>query len=108
MDKQHTEQVEKLSDNMDKLTNSLADGLNLLKQLLQPQIFSHQPMFHQPMMYSGHPPMYPPTFDDNSPRPSAQQPTMYRGPHPTAHQPTFDGDVARSSTYAESSLADTH
>ena len=45
MDKQHTEQVEKLSDNMDKLTNSLADGFNLLKQLLQPQIFSHQPMF---------------------------------------------------------------
>ena len=47
MDKQHTEQVEKLSDNMDKLTNSLADGLNLLKQLLQPQILDPTTVRHQ-------------------------------------------------------------
>ena len=75
MDKQHTENVTKFSDNMDKLTNCISDGFGLLKQLLQPQMYSQQPMYHQPMMYNSQPPpMYPPTFEDNSLGPSSIPP----------------------------------
>ena len=45
MDKQHTENITKCSDNMDKLTNCISNGFGLLKQLLQPQMYSQQSMY---------------------------------------------------------------
>ena len=93
MDKQHTENVTEVSDNMGKLTNCIFDVFGLLKQLLQPQMYSQKSMYHQPIMYNSHPPpMYLPTFEDNSlcPRSSAQQPMMFGGLHPKAYQPTAE------------------
>ena len=44
MDKQYSENMAKLSSNMDRLTNSISNGFALLRGLLLPQ----QPMYHPP------------------------------------------------------------
>ena len=82
MDKEHAETMARMSANMDKLTNSIADGFSLLRGLLLPQ----QTMYPPTPMFGGHqPPMYPP-----------QVHSMYGG-HPQQHvypsqQPTFSGN----------------
>jgi len=52
VDKDYNENMTKLSSNMEKLTNSIADGFSLLRNLLTPQ---PQPMYppYPPSMYSG-------------------------------------------------------
>ena len=37
MDDEYTENMKKISSNMEKLTNSIADGFSLLKNLLMPE-----------------------------------------------------------------------
>ena len=49
VDKQHSDTMVKLSNNMEKLTDSIADGFSLLRNLLTPQT---QPVYpYQPAMY---------------------------------------------------------
>ena len=54
MDMQYNKNMSKLSANLDRLTNSIADGLALLRGLLLPQ----QPMYH-PQQHPMHPPQQP-------------------------------------------------
>jgi hypothetical protein len=51
VEKEYSETMTKLSSNMEKLTNSITDGLSLLRNLLAPQ---PQPMYppYPPSMYS--------------------------------------------------------
>ena len=53
VDKQHTESMAKLSSSMEKLTDSIADGFSLLRNLLAPQTAMYPP--YQPSFYSGNP-----------------------------------------------------
>ena len=43
MDKEYSTNMKSLSSNMEKLTNSIADGFLLLKNLMMPQQQQHQP-----------------------------------------------------------------
>lgn len=49
VDKEYSENMTKLSGNMEKLTNSISDGFSLLRNLLTPQ---PQPMYPYQQMYS--------------------------------------------------------
>lgn len=60
MDKKHQEQMQKMSDSLEKLTNSISGGFDLLRHMLAPP----QPM-HPQSMYPHHSPFpqsYPPTL----------------------------------------------
>ena len=53
MDQKYAESIERMSNNVEKLTESIADGFELLKQLMCPQpsgppphVYHHQPMFN--------------------------------------------------------------
>lgn len=56
MDKQYTDNMTLLSGNMEKLTNSIADGFSLLRGMLVPQ--HPQPMYspYQASVYNPHSP----------------------------------------------------
>ena len=64
---QYNENMYKLSANMDRLTNSIADGFALLRGLLFPQQPAYHPQQHliygpppRPMYYPPQKPMHPP------------------------------------------------
>ena len=95
MDKQYTENMSKLSTNMDRLTDSIADGFSLLRSLLvtQPTMFQPQPcgghMYPpQQPMFNGQQPQQP-MFNGQQPQQSMfnrQQPQMQRPPQQSGHQ----------------------
>ena len=88
MDTQYSENMSKLSANMDRLTNSIADGFALLRGLLlpqQPAYHSQQhPMYGPPPQPMYHPPQQPlhlpqqPMHPPQQPMHPPQQP-MYSG-----------------------------
>ena len=95
MDMQYNENMSKLSANMDRMTNSIADGFTLLRGLLLPQQPAYHPQQHpmygpppQPMYHPPQQPMHPP-----------QQP-MYSG----QQHPVLSGSASSEDTSEPASL----
>lgn len=76
MNEKYVENMERMSNTMDKLTNSIADGFFLLRMMCQ----------HPTAMYP--PPMYPPASPYTQPSSSYSLSFPPTAPNRTTHQPS--------------------